>query len=118
MELYETHNGLTVGDTVEKCMDPYKIQGVLLSIFRTIDGLFQYVVEHAPSAPGVISIYNRNQIRKPSGVKTLQEMNVEELNLEIEKLYTLINESPCDMYYPTRLQEALSHRAKKITMIG
>ena len=45
-------------------------------------------------------------------------MNVEELNLEIEKLYTLINESPSDMYYPKRLQEALSHRAKKITMIG
>ena len=53
-----------IGDRVEKCTGDYKLEGVVVASFYTIDGKHRYVVEHRPLAPGMLHIYGPTNLRK------------------------------------------------------
>lgn len=52
-----------VHDRVEKYTGAYKLEGVVVARFLTIDGEKRYVVEHRPLAPGMLHIYGPNNLR-------------------------------------------------------
>lgn len=55
------------GDHVEKHTGDYKLEGIVVSAFKTIDGKPRYVVEHRPLAPGMLHIYGPTNLRKVEG---------------------------------------------------
>lgn len=52
------------GDEVEKYTGDYKLAGVVVAAFLTIDRRPRYVVEHRPLAPGMLHIYGPSNLRK------------------------------------------------------
>lgn len=52
-----------VGDKVLKCTGDYHLEGVVVSVFQTLEGKVRYVVEHQPFAPGLLHIYGETNLR-------------------------------------------------------
>lgn len=54
----------SVGDYVLKHSGDYQLAGVVVSIFKKLDGKVRYVVEHSP---GFLHIYGEKNIKKIGG---------------------------------------------------
>ena len=47
-----------VGDRVIKCTGDYRLEGRVVGVAFTSAGVTRYIVEHVPSAPGLLHIYS------------------------------------------------------------